>query len=515
MSSLPLLIGLDLGTTYFKALAVDDEGRPRASASIPTPASDEGDGRVVYYPDAVWEAVCKLLHAVLRDIREPIVGIACSSMGEAGFLLDSRGRPLGPAIAWFDPRTQAVARSLQERAGKDRIRAITGLTPDFTYSLNKIVWIRQHHPDAFRQGRCWLGMADWVAYRLSGVAATDYTLASRTMAFDLRAETWSNELLELADVDASIFPAVRPSGTVLGDLTAQAASETGLPAQTAVCVGGHDHLCAALAVGAVNEGVLLNSCGTTETFLSALDVNGLERALPDVSIAVGHHLFPGLFYAMTTLRTSGLSVDWFVRHMLTSQQRSPAELGRQASSSPVGARGLLFYPYFRDASDDRHAAGSSAVLVGVRDYHTNADLARALLEGLGFEARRMLDRLSPLLSVRPTIVRAVGGSTRNATWMQIKADVTGVTLEACDITEASAYGAALLAGLGVGVFGDGGGTQQWPAVATRATFTPDPHRHSIYEVYYQRYQSLLPLVIQATAIAEAYSSAEGGESVGK
>lgn len=507
MNAVPLLIGLDVGTTYFKALAIDDKGLPKTWASTPTPAQDEGDGRVVYYPDAVWGAVCKLLRAILRDTSEPIVGIACSSMGEAGFLLDSRGNPLGPAIAWFDPRTQAVARSLQERLGKEKIRAITGLTPDFTYSLNKIVWIRQHHPDLSRQGRSWLGMADWVAYRLSGVPATDYTLASRTMAFDLRAETWSRELLELTDIDASIFPAVRPSGTVLGTVTPQAAAEIGLPLRTAVCVGGHDHLCAALAVGAVNEGVLLNSCGTTETFLSALDHDGLERALPDTSIAVGHHLFPGLFYAMTTLRTSGLSVDWFVRQMLTSEQRSPAELASQASTAPVGARGLLFYPYLRDASDDRHAAGSAAVLVGIRDYHTNADLARALLEGLSFEARRMLDRLSPMLSVRPRLVRAVGGSTRNATWMQIKADVTGLTLEVCDIAEASAYGAALLAGRGVGIFGHGGRAQTCPMVATRATFRPDPQRHSVYDAYYHRYRSVLPLVIQATTAVQ--SSTEG------
>lgn len=506
---MPLLIGLDLGTTYFKALAIDEEGRPRALTFLPTPATDEGNGQVVYHAEDVWEAVCRLLRSVQQGSEEPVVGVACASMGEAGFLLDSRGNPLGPAIAWFDPRTQAVARSWQEKAGNQRIRSITGLTPDFTYSLNKILWMREHLPDLFREARCWLGMADWVAYRLSGVAATDYTLASRTMAFDLNGETWSTELLELAGLDISLFPTVWPSGTVLGDVTPEAVAETGLPRGTAVCVGGHDHLCAALAAGAISQGVLLNSCGTAETFLTALDHDGLQRALPDLSIAVGHHLFPGLYYAMTTLRTSGLSADWFVRHMLTSESHSPAELASRARAAPVGARGLLFYPYFRDASDARHAAGSAVVLIGLRDYHTNADLARALLEGLSFEARRLLERLRPLLSIPPKLVRSVGGSTQNVTWMQIKADVLGVTIEVCDVAEASAYGAALLAGLRIGMFNARDAGRTCPVIGTRATFIPDPDRQALYDSYYQSYCALLPLVIEAGTVVARARPGEG------
>lgn len=429
MSPVPVLVGLDLGTTYFKALAIDESGRPLASAAVPTPATDEGEGRVSYDPQAVWEAVCGLLRSVVRAVGGSVAAVACSSMGEAGFLFDERGRPLGPAIAWFDPRTQEQARLLQERAGVERIRAITGLSADFTYSLPKILWLRRHRPEMFRAARSWLGMSESVAYRLSGVAATDYTLASRTMAFDLRREAWSQELLDLAGIDPALLPPVRPSGTVLGPVRAEAAQATGLSAQTLVCVGGHDHLCAAYAAGAVGEGVLLNSCGTAETFLAALERSALDAALANPAIAVGHHLFPGRYYAMTTLRTSGLSVDWFSAQMLSSEPRTPSGLAGRAAEAAPGARGLLFYPFLRDASDDRHAAGSAAVIVGLRDYHTNADLARALLEGLSFEARRMLDRLRPVLSAPPRVLRAVGGSTRNTTWMQIKADVTGLPVE--------------------------------------------------------------------------------------
>lgn len=494
-----VLVGLDLGTTYFKALAIDEGGRPLASAAVPTPATDEGEGRVSYDPRAVWEAVCGLLRSVTQEAGGEVTAVACSSMGEAGFLLDARGRPLGPAIAWFDPRTHEEARLLQQQVGGERIRSITGLSADFTYSLAKILWLRRNQPEAFQLGRKWVGMSEWVAYRLSGVAATDYTLASRTMALDLRQEAWSQELLDLAGVDMTLLPPVHPSGTVLGPLRAEAADETGLSTRTQVCVGGHDHLCAAFAAGATDQGVLLDSCGTTETFLAALDRIGLDKALANPAIAVGHHIHPGRYYAMTTLRTSGLSVDWFAAQVLNSEPRSPAGLASRAAEVPPGARGVLFYPYLRDASDDRHAAGSAAVVVGLRDYHTNADLARALLEGLSFEARRMLDRLQPVLNTRPTVLRAVGGSTRNATWQQIKADVMGVPLEVLGITEASAYGAALLAGVGVGALR---GAER---ASVSAVFAPDPTRHAEYEGLYRRYLAVLPVAIRASALSTGAS----------
>ncbi|MBE3597611.1 MAG: carbohydrate kinase [Limnochordaceae bacterium] len=495
---MPLLIGIDLGTTHLKALAIDEEGHPRASASIPTPATDEGDGRVVYDPEAVWQSVCQVLDAVLRGTDQRVAGIACASMGEAGFLLDEGGTPLWPAIAWFDPRTRPLEQWWQDHVGRARIRSITGLSMDFTYSLNKILWYRDADPDRFARARHWLGMAEWVAFKLSGHMATNYSLASRTMAFDLLREEWADELLEAASLPRSLLPPVLPAGTPLGPVTAGAAGETGLPAGTVVCVGAHDHICAALAAGAITPGVILNSCGTAETMLTTLDRASASEAMPDERVVVGHHLFPNLYYVMTSFRTSGLSADWFVHHLLTGGSPSHEAFAGRAAESAVGARGLLFYPYLRDASDQRHGAGSSGLLVGLRDFHTNADVARALIEGLAFEARRMFDRLQAVMQQPAQVVRAVGGSTANPVWMQVKADVLGIVVDVLEMKEATAYGAALLAGLGTGTFSD---VRRMPEDSTRVRgrYVPDPTRHQAYDGLYRRYLSLLPSVIEVGA----------------
>lgn len=513
-----LLIGLDLGTTHFKALAVSEEGAVRAAVSTSTPATDEGEGRVVYDPDAVWESVVELLRTVrARAGSEPVAGVACASMGEAGFLLDSEGMPLGPALAWFDPRTRPLEERWSRKVSLERIRAITGLQSDFTYTLHKILWWKLSHPELFTRARHWLGMSEYVAYRLCGEMGTDFSLASRTMALDLAREEWSEELLSAGELPHTLLPPVVPAGTRLGTVNAQLARATGLSPGAIVAAGGHDHICAALAVGAVGPRVLLNSCGTAETMLAAVAREALPRALAEKRLVVGHHLFAGTYYAMASLRTSGLSADWFVREMLTGPDNGHAAFAERARVSPPGARGLLFYPYLRDASDERHGAGSAGVMLGLRDFHTNADLARALIEGLAFESRRMLERLGPMLRLAPRaagatgsppVLRAVGGGTANPTWMQVKADVLELPIQVPAVQEATAYGAALLAGLGAGTFRDAstlpGGCRE---AAQR--YAPHPERQRVYRSIYQRYLSLLPAVVGLTAAGEVRQSATG------
>lgn len=491
-----VLIGLDIGTTHFKALAVDEGGRILASSSTATPATGEGGGHVVYEAGAVWAAVCRLLQDVVRQVdRRDIVGVASASMAEAGFLLDGDGRPLMPAIAWFDPRTREVAREWERLAGWERVRRTTGLSVDLTYSLAKILWIRENRPDVYARARRWLGMAEWVAFKLSGIPATDYTLATRTMAYDVVAEAWSEDLLQLADVDPSLFPPVLPAGTPLGNVLPEAAAETGLPAHATVTVGGHDHLCATLSTGAISPGIVLNSCGTAEAVLAALDRETFMRVLPDRQITLGHHLFPGLYYAVTSLRTSGLSSKWFLENLLTGPEPDHAEFIRRAKASPPGANGLFFFPYLRDVSEVRDAVGSTGAFLGLRDYHTNSDVARAVIEGLGFEFCRMLERLQPALPGPSPEVRVVGGSTRNDLWMQVKADVLGRPIHVWEVAEATAHGAALLAGLGSGVFATPGDILALDP-HRQVVFEPDPGRHQVYQSRYKLYCDLVPLVIE-------------------
>ena len=300
---------------------------------------------------------------------------------------------------------------------------------------------------------------------------------------------------------ATMSKATLAAETPLGPVTEEAARQTGLSLDAVVAVGGHDHICAALATGAVTPGVVLNSCGTAETMLSALRPEALPAAVQDERVVVGHHLFAGLYYTMPSMRTSGLRGDWFVNHMLTGPRADHESLADRAAASPVGARGLLFFPYLRDASDERPAAASSGAIVGLRDYHDNADVARALVEGLAFEARRMFERIGSVLDEPVRALRAVGGSTANPVWMQIKADVLGVVVDVLAMREAAAYGAALLAGLGAGLFAGPHSLPSFPGQVERR-YIPDPERHRRYQGLYRRYISMLPLIVEASARLE-------------
>lgn len=494
---LAYLVGVDLGTTRIKALVVDGAGQELRVVSCPTPSRDEGDGQVVYDGETLWAAVAGLLRQVVEGLElGQIAGVACASMGEAGFLVDGAGRELFPALAWFDPRTQAIAREVVQRLGRGTLRQITGLPADFTYSVSKLLWYQQHDPVRFKRARAWLHMADWVAFRLSGRVATDFTLASRTMAFDVRQEAWSDQILSACGLEVSVLPRVVASGTPVGRVTREAAQATGLPEGVVVTAGAHDQLASALAVGAVTPERVLNSCGTAETLLTALDLEGYQKALEHDEVVVGHHVFPNLFYGMTTLRTSGLSATWFVRQMLTGPQPSYEELSRRAAESVPGARGLRFFPYFR-TSADVVGAPDSAMLVGLRDFHTNGDLARALLEGLSFEARRLLERLRRGAGVAPQVIRAVGGSTTNQCWMQLKADILGLPVEVAAHQEGAGYGAALLAGLGSGVLTEA----DLARIVEGTSRAYTPQQPQTYAPLYDHYLRLLPLACEGARLA--------------
>jgi xylulokinase len=238
-----LVLGLDVGTTNLKCLALDEAGNVIAQGSEPTPQSHPRPGWTDFEPGPIWEAACRAIRAVVSQLehREAVKGIAVSSLAESVVPVDSRGQPLAPAIAWFDHEY------LHDRVGYETLFKISGITPDPMFALCKIVWIKNHLPDAFRNARHWLQFADYVAFRLCGIPATDPSLACRTLAYDLRRGDWSSEILEAVGVSPSCFPPVCKSGSPLGCIAPLSATATKLPATAVVSVGIHDHLSGAEA----------------------------------------------------------------------------------------------------------------------------------------------------------------------------------------------------------------------------------------------------------------------------
>lgn len=392
-------IGLDVGTTGVKAVAFDAADIAVAAAEEPTPTI-RLDAGAEYDAEALWSTAVTVLHAVVDqlDANQHPVGVAVASMAEAGVLVDGSGDPVGNVIAWFDPRTEPQAAWWAESVGVDRTRRITGVSPRPVFGAAKMLWTKTHRAEEWAAGQRWLNMADWIAFRLSGEAATDHSLASRTMLLDLNARVWSTELIDAAGLDAAKLAPLVPSGTALGPVTKAAALATGLPPNTVVAVGGQDHVCAALALDVVEPGMLLDSIGTAEAFFLVTDEMDTTGAVAEAGIGQGAHVAAGRTYAMTGLQQGGGRID-----------ARRVELG-------------LDWP----------------------DFLATAD-ATAVIEDVAVEGQA---RIATMLNATGTAdVRHVvtGGASQNAQLIERKTQLGRRPIHVADQIQATALGAAKLA----------------------------------------------------------------------
>ncbi len=452
----PLLCGVDAGTSRIRAVAFDLRGRVVAAAAAPTPTRRLGAGQAEHEADALWSTTAAVLREVTAalDDAASIRGVAVASVGEAGVLLDAAGRPLVPVLAWYDARPAAVLDELLERVGFDRLHGLTGLCPDPTFSLLKLLWLRAHHAEAWRRACAWLHVSDFLAWRLCGARATDTSLASRTLAFDLAHGRWALPLLAELGVPGAWLPPLAGSGERLGFVTAEAAAATGLPVGCAVGVAGHDHVCGMLAVGADRPGVVLDSMGTAEALTCVLAAPRLDPALGRAGFNQGMIRVAGpVWYVFGGLPTSAACVEW-LRSALGEPAADHDTLIAEARRVPPGSDGVLFLPHLRIGSPPFPDPVARGAFLGLSDRADRGVLFRAVLEGVALDAANLLRLLRSDFAMPPfDRLIAIGGSTRNELLMSLKASLHQGKLEIAETAEATSLGAAMLAGLAAGLFG--------------------------------------------------------------
>ena len=450
----PLLVGIDAGTTQVRALIFTATGQLVAQGSTPTPTQRPRPGWAEYHPDELWLALVTALRQALQQVDDvtAIVGISVASVGEAAVPLDAQGKPTAAAIAWFDERSKTQAQWLEAKLGQQRIFELTGLHLDPMFGLCKLLWLRENQPEAYQRTTSWLNIADYLTWRLCGEVATDYSLASRTLALDLKSLTWSQELLEIVDVPVSLFQPLRASGSRLGTITSAAAQETGLSKDCVVAVGGHDHIVGALAVGAWRIGTLLDSMGTAEALLFAQDQPLFDPALIERGFSQGvlmveqpHH------YVVGAMTTSGACVEWY--RQTIAANASHDELIAQAENIPAGSRGVHFFPQMRVGTPPLNEAYARGAFFGLSPDTQTAQMYRALLEGLAYDANNAVSSLTEITGITAVErILAIGGDSRNRLLMQIKAAVHQQPITIIEVSEAVSLGAALLGGLAAGVY---------------------------------------------------------------
>jgi len=508
-----LLLGLDIGTTSIKAALYDPSvGQVVSLAARPTPVTRPAPGLSEHDPEALWEAVVACLREAVAGGRGySVAGLAIASLAEAGLPLDAAGRPLYPIIAWYDRRSEPQAAWWDSQIPADRLHAITGQRVSSSFGVTKWLWLRENHPEIAARMAIWLPVPDYIRWRLTGEFATDYTIASRTLLFDQQRLSWSAELLSLAGLEPHQLPPAFPGGTPVGQVSAAAAGLTGLRQGTLCVLAGHDHLCAALAAGAYRPGVAVDSCGTAEAVVTVTPRFVSTPALAEGGFASYAHVVPGQYIVKAGLKAAGGAVEWLARLLAGPEARSgqlPYEALTAAAMAGVGTRaGPIWLPHLIGSGTPEGDPLSLAAMVGARAEHDAGDLFRGLLESLAFWLRHNLDALTALTGQGAEEVVLLGGATRLALLSQLKADVLGRPVVLPELPEATATGAALLAGLGTGLFRSAG-----EAVASlrygRQTLAADPSRQVWYNSLYQEVYCPLYAALRAVnhSLARAWQA---------
>jgi xylulokinase len=510
----PLLAGIDGGTSRIRALLFTPAGELIAEGSRPTPVERPGPGRAEHEPEALWRATCGALRDATARIAQPgrIVGLAVASVGEAFVALDAHGQPTCRTIAWYDERPKPELARLEAEIGRARLHALTGLAADPTFTLCKLLWLKTHAAEALARTHLWLNVAHYIAWRLTGVPGADLSLASRTLALDLKRRVWAEDLIREVGLAPAMFAPIRPWGTRLGTVTAEAAAATGLTTACAVGVAGHDHIVGALAARALAPGVLLDSMGSAEALTLALERpsrapellgRGYNQGVVEIERPV-HYVFGGL-------PTSGMCIEWF-RGLFTTEP-SHERLIEEAHAEPPGCGGVTFVPDLRGRLSPVPDPDARGAWFGLGADSTRATLYRAILEGLAFEARETVDELAALPGPQPIgCIRAIGGNTRNQLLMRIKASVYGRAIVAAEMAEATALGAALLGGCAADVFPDlasalDGLHTNDRMVEPEPTWIPryDAHYRAVYR---PAYAALRPLHHAARALSDGRAVAD-------
>jgi len=493
------LLGIDVGTTHCKAGLFDRDGRLVQVANRPSRSLKSSKGSFYYNPQELWTSLAAAIREVTQGIQTAqIAAVGIASMAETGMLVDRQsGAPRTDLIPWFDSSPTPQAESL--RRADDLVERFcrAGIRPNFKCSLAKILWLRQQDESLLREA-IWLMAADTIAYRLTGVMATDYSLAGRTYAFRIDQKTWDAPWLDSLGVDPYIFPQPLPSGAPLGEVHPQAAQTTGLLAGTPVAIAGHDHVCAAYAAGGHSPGQVIDSMGTAEAIEGVFAERPLNVTDYHSGLVFGCHVVPGMNYWMGGLSASGGSVEW-LRAVLGDPELSYSDLSALLDKTNPTPTGILFFPYLAGSGSPHSDLRVRAAFVGLDTAHSRADLARAVLEGTAYEIEFIRRVAESVISIPIEQITVSGGGTRNQHWMQIKADVSGCRLEALDMPEATLLGAALVAGVGCGVFPNAQTALASVDRSKRTIYLPDLAHHKIYSHYYEIGFLALQAPLRATA----------------
>lgn len=499
------LIGLDVGTTGCKAVVFDAEGNilgygfREYGILVEEPAMAEQDA------GEVWRLACEALREASaraglgRAGGEPVRALSLSAQGDAVIPVDRSFRPVHNAVLGMDYRARPQAARSGELLGERALFDRTGMRPHPINSIVKALWLKEERPRAWEKAWKIATYADFILGRLGAEPVIDHTMASRSMAFDLRRREWSPDILDRLGIDAGLLSRPAPSGTVAGAVSREAAEQTGLPAGTPLATGGHDQACAALGAGVTGEGRGVVSTGTAEVLSAAF----LRPALNDTMFESYYPCYlytrEGRYFTFSLNHVGGLLLRWYRDNLGLPEAREAGEAGedpyeRILDRLPPGPTGLFVLPHFNGSGTPRCDLASRGAILGLTLSTTRHDIARAILESQSYELAINLETMQRA-GIRVDELRAVGGGARSPLWLQIKADILDRPITSLRVREAACLGAAILAGAAVGVYSSvEEGVER--TVAAGDTYRPDPQRRRAYAERFALYREVYPALAE-------------------
>lgn len=492
------LIGLDVGTTGCKAAVFDAQGQLLSRASREYGVDMRHPGWAEQDAERVWHlAQDALRQAIAAAGPGTVAALGLSVQGEAVMPVDAQGRALAPAILGMDTRTGEQNAWLRRQFGAGHLFARTGMVVHTVNTLPKLLWLKEHEPELWATAAHFCLYEDFLIYKMTGRAVISRCLASRTQLYDIPDDRWSREILAVLELDPGRLAAVAPSGAAVGAMHPGLAESLGLTRPPLVVTGGHDQACAALGSGLVRAGLAMDSTGTAEVLEVALASPVLNETLCRGNVSIYVHTAPGLYLAMTLNHSGGISLRWFRDTFCQEEVRQAQATGQDAydlilvgaSSDPSP---LFLMPHFAGSGTPWLDTSSRGAVLGLTLGTTKGDLAKALLDGLTYELRANLDLLREG-GVPIDEIRAVGGGARSALWLQLKADILGLPVVVPAVTESACWGAALLAGVGAGLFADAA-QAAGDLLRPGRRLEPDTRRAARYEERYRLYREVYPAI---------------------
>ena len=491
------LLGIDVGTTGCKVALFSLDGEMLGSSYREYDAQAPQSGWAELDAAAIWEDVKTTIRSVTAaNPGVDIKALSVSSLGEAVVPVSDDRQILASSILNYDSRGEEFLADLSALLPDERLYAINGNTLGNHYSLTKLKWIQEDQPDLYERTYKFLHWSGFITFMLGADPVADYSLANRTLLFDIHKNEWSDALLVDVGLEPAKLPNTVPSGTVIGAISVHIATELGLPPDVLIVSGAHDQCANAVGCGVVDSGSAVYGMGTYHCITPVFAAQPASQLMIERGLNTEHHAVPGR-YASFIYNQGGSLVKWFRDTFAAEEHRLAEAKGRSIypilfDEIPADPSSVMVLPHFTPTGPPDFIDDSCGLITGLRLETSRGEVLKGIIEGAAFYLKEVVDSL-PATGIQCNDYRAVGGGSQSDAWVQTCADIFGQPFTRPVITEAGALGAAIIAGVGAGVF-ENYAQGVAAMVKLERTFEPNLNQHERYQNRYQRYQQLWPLM---------------------